>query len=309
MEEQRRHYVGYLADSGRWDAVALRRDDIVISTPSKCGTTWTQHIVAMLIFGTPDLPAPLSELSPWIDMQIRTTDDLVALVERQQHRRFFKTHTPLDGIPTHPSVTYLTVFRHPLDVALSDLDHAHNTHEEIFRLRQAAVGDKDLDRLPSKPDRPADPAEHLRQWIAIDVEPVGSGPYSLSDLCQQLQVAWDRRDDPNVHLVHYTDLSADLDGEMRRIAAALGIEPDPDRWSQLVDAASFDAMKGRAELLAPDAASGIWQSDTAFFAHGGRRDWQALLSPDEIEAFEARVRELVGSAAGWLLQGRAASWS
>lgn len=306
MDRQLRRYVGYLADSARWDAVVLRPDDIVISTPSKCGTTWTQHIVAMLIFGTPDLPAPLSELSPWIDMQIRTTDELVALIERQQHRRFFKTHTPLDGIPTDPSLTYLTVFRHPLDVALSDLDHARNTHEEIFRLRQAAVGDKDLDRLPAKPDRPLDPADHLRQFIAIDVEPIGSGPYSLSDMCQQLRVAWDRRHEPNVHLIHYADLSTDLDGEMRRIAAALGIEPNPTTWPALVDAASFEAMKGQASQLAPDAASGIWQSDAAFFAHGGRRDWPALLSPDEIRAFEDRVAHLAGPAAGWLLEGRAA---
>ena len=69
----RRHYLDYLADSARWDAFDRRPDDIVISTPAKCGTTWTQAIVAMLVLGTAALPAPLATLSPWVDMQVRTS--------------------------------------------------------------------------------------------------------------------------------------------------------------------------------------------------------------------------------------------
>lgn len=297
----RRHYFGFIADSARWDAIALRDDDIVISTPSKCGTTWTQMIVALLVFGSPDLPAPLSELSPWVDMQIRTTDELVALVEAQQHRRFLKTHTPLDGLPVHPGVTYLTVFRHPLDVALSDLDHTTNVAEEIFRLRADAVGDKDLHRLPTRPPRPGDPADHLRQFIEQDVVPTGSGPYSLSDFCGQLDAAWARRGDPGVHLLRYADLCRDLDGEMRRVATVLGITVDEERWPALVDAARFDAMRDRAGFLAPDATRGIWQDDAAFFAHGGERNWRTLLDPAEQAAFAERFAALGGPAAAWLL--------
>jgi hypothetical protein len=35
-----------------------RDDDIVVSTRSKCGTTWAQMICALLVIGTPRLPAP-----------------------------------------------------------------------------------------------------------------------------------------------------------------------------------------------------------------------------------------------------------
>lgn len=63
MTELRR-YRSVVADSARWEGFQFRDGDIVISTPPKCGTTWTQMLVALLVFGSPDLPRPLAELSP-----------------------------------------------------------------------------------------------------------------------------------------------------------------------------------------------------------------------------------------------------
>src|SRR6185436_341969 len=119
---------------------AFRPDDVVISTPSKCGTTWMQAIVGMLLLDRTDLGAPISTLSPWLDMLVRSDEDVFGLLDAQTHRRFVKTHTPLDGIPRHPSVTYIVVIRHPLDVALSDADHfANERAERLVELRNAVV--------------------------------------------------------------------------------------------------------------------------------------------------------------------------
>lgn len=46
-------------------------------------------------------------------------DLVMARIEAQQHRRFVKTHTPLDGVPLDPRATYIVVGRHPLDTAVS----------------------------------------------------------------------------------------------------------------------------------------------------------------------------------------------
>ena len=48
-----------------------------------------------------------------------------------------------------------------------------------------------------------------------------------------------RRGEPNVVLTHYQELSADLAGEMRRVAARLGITVPADRWPALIEAATF----------------------------------------------------------------------
>ena len=45
-----RNYRSFVADNARWDHLELRADDIIISTPAKCGTTWMQMMCALLIF-------------------------------------------------------------------------------------------------------------------------------------------------------------------------------------------------------------------------------------------------------------------
>jgi aryl sulfotransferase len=47
-------YKGPITDTSRWQNFKPRPDDIFICTPPKCGTTWTQAIVAMLVFGKAD---------------------------------------------------------------------------------------------------------------------------------------------------------------------------------------------------------------------------------------------------------------
>jgi aryl sulfotransferase len=92
-------YQSFLTDSSRWEGFQFRPGDIIISTPAKCGTTWTQMICALLVFQTPELPRPLDLLSPWLEMRLRRRREVFDLSEAQTHRRFIKSHTPLDGLP------------------------------------------------------------------------------------------------------------------------------------------------------------------------------------------------------------------
>lgn len=120
-------------DSRRWLNFPVRTGDIVISTRSKCGTTWMQMICGLLVFQAPSLPAPLSQLSPWLDWLVGPRDELYARLSAQEHRRFIKTHTPLDGIPLDPQVTYIVVARHPLDMAVSLYHQGDNLDRDRIR--------------------------------------------------------------------------------------------------------------------------------------------------------------------------------
>lgn len=293
-------------DSQRWERFSFRPDDIIISTPAKCGTSWMQKIVGMLVLDRIDLGAPISTISPWLDMLIYTDQEIFSLLENQRHRRFIKTHTPLDGIPHLPSVTYITMIRHPLDVALSYRDHDQNLDwEHLQALRTTAAGAADNEESLFE-DEPEAPDAYLRWWIDNTIEPRGSGPYGLADYCNQIRTYWDARAEPNVHLFHYTDLWNDRESEMRRVAATLGITVADDRWPIFVEAAGLDSMRSRADETAPDSEAGAWTSPEQFFRVGGTRDWTSLLVDRDIVRFDEQLRHLAGEARDWVLSGRGA---
>jgi hypothetical protein len=271
-------------DSARWDGFEFRDGDIVVSTRSKHGTTWMQMICALLVFQTPDLPAPLTELSPWIDWLVLPRDEMFEQLRRQRHRRFVKTHTPLDGVPLDRRATYIVVARHPLDAAVSMDFHGKNLdRERIAALTGNAAPASVADRPPL--------VDWLRGWIAADPAPQDALD-SLPGVCHHLSDAWARRDDPNVVLVHYADLSNHLDSEMRRVSGRLGIEVDEARWPLLVAAASFGEMRARADLLAPDAA-GVLKDRARFFRAGRSGGAAEVLAPADLARYEERARARV----------------
>ena len=297
-------YSSFLVDPTRWEGISIRPDDIIISTPAKCGTTWTQMICALLIFQTPDLPRPLDQISPWLEMRLRRRSDVVALYEAQTHRRFIKSHTPLDGLPTGEGVTYICVGRDPRDVALSWNKHLDNIEmERVFTALAASI--EPGDEFGPPPHRPtfANEQDAFLHWVD-DPTPLEEVAMSLAGMIHHLNGFWQVRDRADVVLFHYDDLQRDPEGEMRRLAARLDIKVPDDRWPALVEAASFAEMRSRAEMVAPDTDTGIWKRTEEFFRRGTSGQWRDILDDDAIARYEARVRELAPpDLAAWLRHG------
>jgi aryl sulfotransferase len=279
-----RSYATDEEDNARWAAFPHRAGDIVISTRSKHGTTWLQMICALLVFRAPDFPEPLGRMSPWLDRLTESQESVFARLAAQTHRRFVKTHTPLDGLPIHPEATYIVVARHPLDAAVSLYHQGENIDRE--RLREL-VG------LP-EPDRPPAPRPALHEWLVewIEDDPAPSDSLdSLPGVMWHLAGAWARRDEANIILVRYDDLQDDLDGAMRDIAGRLRIEIDEPAWPALVRAASFSEMQARAGALLPDQ-NGILRDPAAFFRRGTSGAAREVLSAAELARYEERARQL-----------------
>jgi aryl sulfotransferase len=285
-------YQSFLTDSARWDGFAFRPGDIIISPPAKCGTTWTQMICALLIFQTPELPRSLDLLSPWMEMRLRRRRDVWDLYEAQTHRRFIKSHTPLDGLPADERITYICVGRDPRDVALSWDAHMNNLDfDAMFNALGAAIEPDDSFGPPRVPPDFSDERDAFRYWVD-DPTPPEEMAMSLAGTIHHLSGFWAVRDRDDVVLLHYDDLQTDLEGEMRRLADRLGIEVSEERWPALVKAATFDDMRRRAEELAPDTANHIWKSTTDFFRRGTSGQWEGVLDAELAAHYEARVREL-----------------
>lgn len=280
-------YLGHITDTSRWKNFVERVDDIFICTPAKCGTTWTQAICAMLIFGTPDHGKQSSSISPWIDATFAPIDEYLATVEAQTHRRYIKTHTPFDGIPYHEACQYLVVFRDPRDVFLSGVNHRDNMTDQELANTGFPNGEHAFD-----------------DWLYKLFEPGACDVQSLDSLVHFFKTYWPYRDLDNLHLYHYSDMSRDLRGTIKSIAAALDIEVDDAQLETFAKAASFDNMRKHAERYAPETGRGFWKSDSGFFATGTSGQWQHKLSPEQLAAFDARLAELLPvDEARWLLNG------
>ncbi len=270
-------------DSGRWSGFPFRDGDIVISTRSKSGTTWMQMICALLVFQTPRLPEPLGDLSPWLDRLTVPREQLLARLAAQPHRRFIKSHTPLDGLPIDPRATYIVVARHPLDMAVSLYHQGSNIDRQ--RLRQL-TGQPE----PSEPPRPRPPLhDWLIAWIQEDTTPQQQMD-SLPGVMWHLSDAWARRGQPNIVLAHYDDLAADLAGEMRRLADRLAITVPAGTWPELVRAATFEEMRAGAErIIGPP---GVLKSSAAFFRRGTPGAGREELSAAEQADYQKRAAQL-----------------
>jgi aryl sulfotransferase len=293
-------YRSGLTDSSRWRGFEHRPGDIVISTPSKCGTTWVQMLCALLIFGTAELPAPLTVLSPWLDMRLRPLDEVVAQLDAQSHRRFIKTHAPLDALLLRDDVTYLVVGRDPRDVAISMHHHRRNLNGELFgplapRPREAQP------RSDSVHDR-------VLAWLFSEKSPT-EDLSTLRGTVWHLRTAWQQREAPNMVLLHYADLARDLSSEMQRLATALSIDTAGLAWDGLLHAASFDAMRGRADALVPHEGIALLADNRGFFRRGESGQWRDLLDPEELRRYDELVSTLAEDDffAQWLHGGRGAS--
>jgi len=289
-----REYRNVISDNLRWNDVHLRSGDIVVCTPPKCGTTWMQAIVAELL-----LPGGgggyLWEVAPWVDARWEPIDQLVARLDAQEHRRSLKSHTPADGMPWHPAVSYIVVGRDGRDAFMSFLNHMRNLQPDlVMSLAMTAADDGiDLDAggLP--------PVEDVHEFFAWCME---DNPMWFEHVAS----FWEHRGEPNVLFVHYNDLQADLDAEMRTVAEFLDVPVHEQHWSRQVERCTFASMKARSDEIADFETHFVGGAET-FLYKGSNGRWREVLTADELAKFDRRCEELLPSEAiAWTTSGRAA---
>ena len=287
----RKLYLGPLTDNRRWDMINIRPDDVIVVTPPKCGTTWMQTIVALLLSGDPDIETELSLKMPWVDIRFREISEVADRLEDMTHRRCMKSHTPMDGLPLDDHAQYICVFRHPLDAHFSFRNHVQNISLPLFD-----------DRYP-KDDAGGTTFGHFLEGAA-DGDDCDAAP--LAHILQHYKAAKALSDRPNVSLFHYADMTRDLAGVFAKVAGLLGISHPAAVMERLIEAATFDNMKRKAGSYAPGGGTGFYRSDAAFFHSGSSGQWRGRLTDEEVAAYDAMIdAHLAPEDRTWLEHGAA----
>ena len=278
-------------DSTVWNDFAFRDDDVVVSTYAKSGTTWTQQIVGQLIHGG-DENVPIHELSPWWDMRIIPPEARAAF-EAQTHRRVVKTHLPADALTMSPKARYLYIARDGRDVVWSLYNHHAGFIPHAYEMFNGPG-------LVGEPLGPPDP--DIRNYFNTWVEKDG---YPFWSFAENVTTWWALRDQPNVKLVHFNDLKADLAGEMREIADFLEIDIPEARWPDVVEHCTFDYMKANAPRYAPLGGMIFNGGADTFINKGTNGRWRDVLTAADVAAYEEAMGARLGSeCARWLAGGK-----
>ncbi len=301
-----REYRTWVIDSRRWEGYRPRPGDVVIVTPPKCGTTWMQRIVGSLIFQD-TTPRAIPTISPWIDARFRgPVEAMHRAIAEQTHRRFLKSHLPADGLPLHDEVRYVVVVRDGRDVLLSWHNHSVGFSPAMLaELDRIGLEDPMIGR--AYPRTPEDVRACFRSWLTIPAVPGQSDGFNQLSFFDMVAIHWAERGRENVLLVHFNDLLADLDGEMRRVAAFLDVAVDPAVWPSLVDGASFAQMQAAGETLMPQTRTMFADGGALrFFNKGTNGRWRDVLGAEELALYDAKVREkFPPELAEWVEFGRA----
>jgi aryl sulfotransferase len=288
MRPQQKIYRSALMDGTRWASYNHRPGDIFVCASPKCGTTWMQTIVASLLWPDGNFPDAVMEMGPWFDGRIYDFDELMARLEAQSHRRFIKTHTPADGIPIFETASYIVVARDGRDAFVSFVNHRKNLRDDLIERLNADAMAQSVD--PVVKFR-GDVHGFFERWIT-DAPPL-----------RYLASWWDLRGEPNVLLVHYNDLLADLEGEMRRVAGFLDIDIPEALWPGVVECCTFERMREEAERIG-DFQRLFEGGAKSFLFKGANGRWRGVLTEGELQRYQDRVEELLSpEAAHWLEYG------
>jgi len=279
-------------DSTIWNDVRFRDDDIIISTYAKSGTTWVQQIVSQLLFNG-QAGLPVAEMSPWLDLRVPPKHIKLAEIEKQTHRRFLKTHLPVDALVFSPKARYIYIGRDGRDVVWSMYNHHANANRAWYEALNDTPG-----RIGPPIEQPPDSIrQYFNDWLARDGHP-------FWPFWENIRSWWEIRALPNVHLLHFESLKQDMPGEIRRVAAFLGIAVDEGKWPDILKHCSFDYMKANATASVP-LGGAFWDGGAQTFINKGVNGrWREVLSPAENAAYERRAAEELGDAcAQWLANG------
>ncbi|CAH0406364.1 unnamed protein product [Chilo suppressalis] len=220
--------------------MAVRPDDIWVTTYPKSGTTLLQELVWLVANNFDYAKAeaiPLVKRFPFIEFamflnsekartvlerdaknkaMLKAINEVIDQVSSMQSQRYIKSHLPLSLLPPAllDTCRVMHVARDPRDVVVS-----YYHHNEFIQSRGYSGNFKQF-------------------WNLFIQNRLDWTPYF-----ENVKEAWEKRNHPNMLFLFYEDILQDIPATIKRVAAFLGKTVTDEQLSRLSNHLSFDNFK------------------------------------------------------------------
>jgi hypothetical protein len=237
-----------------------RPDDIFIVTYPKSGTTWMQMLLVQLLWKDGAEFDHISQKSPYLEDALRY--ERLDFLDKVPSPRVIKTHMPYWMLRPSKDARIIFVTRDPRDTFVSCYHH----YELVRRFRSS------FDTFMSG---------------------IVRGRGSFMSWFQFMQGWLPHRNDANLLWVRYEDLSKDLEGQARRIAAFLKIPVPEERMPDILRNCSFESMRQQDHKF--DVRTVIYEASPGGFIRQGGSGTKPALREEHVAELERNLARLRGS--------------
>jgi hypothetical protein len=230
-----------------------QKDDTFIVTYPKCGSTWTQYIVWLLI----NDGQPMTS-NQTLDQDIPHLEEVGAeVIASLASPRFIKTHLPYHLTPYHPDAKYIYVARNPFDCVVSFYHHTKGFVKH-YNFAEGTFNDFFACFLAGEVDF-GDYFDHLLSWY----------PYF---------------DHPQVLWLTYEELKKDTSSQIKCIGEFLGLNYYQN-LAKIIKHSSFHQMSQQQQRWCSQRPENM----PPFIRKGEVGDYTNYLSPSQIQALKDKL--------------------